>query len=143
MSIWQFNETVSRRLLAWNVVNIVVGVALLPFGRYWRGLGSQNIGWGLINIAIAVGGRYFAERRLAQLPQPDAPATTKQEASSLRRILWINAGLDVLYMLGGLRLAGTRGRNDARWRGVGQGIAIQGMLLFIFDVIHALLVPDN
>jgi hypothetical protein len=143
MSIWQFSRILSQRLLVWNLVNLAAGLLLIQRGGFWRGVGSQCLGWGTINIGIALGGRFLTERRRSTLADPEAPSVVNQEARSLRRILWINAGLDVLYMLGGWRLAAVRGAEDAQWRGIGQGIMLQGGLLLLFDVIHALLVPDR
>ncbi len=66
-----------------------------------------------------------------------------QEATQLRRLLWINTGLDALCMIGGLFLIRTKGHNDRQWWGQGLGIIIQGRFLFVFDLIHALLVPKK
>jgi hypothetical protein len=141
MSIWQFYNVLSQRLLTWNVANIAFGLLLLPLRPFWRGFGSQNIGWGLINIGIAVFGGLMTERRFAGLPDPHQPDVVVKESANLRRILWINTALDVLYMLGGLRWAQTRKNRFAR--GAGWGIVLQGTLLFVFDLVHALAVPDS
>nr|NLI50751.1 hypothetical protein [Propionibacterium sp.] len=53
----------------------------------------------------------------------------------MRRILGVNAALDVVYTLGGLALVRTRG-HDPFLRGTGWGIAVQGAFLFGFDVEH-------
>jgi hypothetical protein len=146
MTIWQFSEQVSRRLLAWNVLNFMVGAALTlgapltPDPARRRGLASQFMGWAVINIGIAVFGSLAANRRRASLPNSDAPEVTAKEARNLSRLLWINAGLDVLYMFGGARLQ----RNPKpTWSGMGSGIIFQGLFLLIFDIIHALRVPSD
>lgn len=146
MTIWQFSEQVSRRLLAWNVLNFLAGVALMlgapmtPQPARRRGLASQFMGWAVINIGIAVFGSLATNRRRASLSGPDAPEVTAREARNLSRLLWINAGLDVLYMIGGARLL-----RNARpmLSGVGEGIIYQGLFLLIFDVIHALRVAKR
>jgi hypothetical protein len=143
MSIWQFNKTLTQRLLRLNIINIALGLPLLLHGGFWRGVGSQCIGWGLINIGIALGGNALTQRRRASLPDPDDPQVVAAEARALRRVLWVNAGLDILYMLGGQRLAATRGADNPLYRGVGRGITLQGGLLFAFDVLHALLTPGE
>ncbi len=143
MSIWQFNETLARRLFAWNIVNIMLGSTLSLRSGWWRGFGSQAVGWGVINMGIAVIGSMITRRRFTQQTQPNASAIIDREAGNLRRILWINSGLDVLYMIGGWGLAATRGQKDKFWQGAGHGIILQGFLLLVFDVIHALVVPDN
>ncbi len=143
MNIWQFNEILSHRLFSWNIVNVFIGLILSLLKPFWKGVGSQSIGWGLINIAIAVVGGNVAKRRFKNLPDPLDTEVTKRESENMRRILWINTFLDVLYMLGGLRLSQTRGKKDELWRGIGIGIVIQGILLFVFDLVHARAVPEK
>lgn len=140
--IWKFQRTVTRRLFIWNAANIFVGIIIAPLGKLAQGIGSQALGWGAINMAIAVFGRAGSTRR-ANLPDANTPAVLEKESRNLRNILWINAGLDVLYMVGGSALSRSGARNqDERRRGMGIGIIIQGALLFVFDVVHALIVPD-
>lgn len=143
MRIWEFNETLSERLFSWNIVNVFVGLILSLLKPFWQGIGSQSVGWGLINIAIAIVGSRVADRRYRNLTDPLDIEVTLRESRNLRRILWVNTFLDVIYVLGGLRLAQTRGKKDQMWRGMGIGIVIQGAMLFIFDLIHARAVPDE
>ncbi len=144
INIWQFNEMLSRRLLAWNILNIATGLVLTCRAGFWRGFGSQSIGWGFFNVGIAIIGRTVTRRRVAALDDPYATDVIVKEARNLRRILWINTGLDVLYMLGGWQFARNQGRHNEARRGAGWGIVLQGWLLFIFDLIHALLLaPDQ
>jgi hypothetical protein len=49
----------------------------------------------------------------------------------------------VLYVLGGLWLARTKGEDDEFWRGSGWGIVVQGAFLFVFDLIHARQLRDE
>ena len=91
----------------------------------------------MIDAAIAVFGRESARKRLAQ---PDAVTRVARERRNLSLLLWINAGLDVLYMLGGWSLA-KRHQSSRMMRGTGQGILLQGGFLFLFDVYHAINVP--
>ncbi len=134
----QFQRTVSNRLLLWSVLSMVGG-ALLQTMRspFWRAFGQQAIGWGAIDAALALFGRRGLEKKV-QRGYP--PAEAASDLRNLRRILWFNAGLDVLYMAGGLALFR---RDDEAQRGHGAGIAFQGLFLFKFDVIHALLVKEN
>ncbi len=142
MNIWQFNALVTRRLFGWNVINFIVGLVL---GRssdtVQRGIGSQAVGWAVINFAIAIfGGR--ATQKRAVKPDAMEAATLAKESRNLRRLLWLNAGLDVGYMLGGWWFANREVARPFR-RGMGIGIVIQGALLFVFDVVHALLVDNR
>ena len=96
-----------------------------------RGVGEQYVGWGVVNALIALIGR-----------RPPAAANMLVEVAAkkrtLSRLLWLNTGLDVLYVLGGWRLMRGRGATNARWRGRGLGIVLQGGFLFFFDLLNAL-----
>ncbi|MBC8098943.1 MAG: hypothetical protein H7Y11_05835 [Armatimonadetes bacterium] len=140
MTIWAFSALVSRRLWRWNVINMVAGALLVGRTGFWRGFGSQNLAWGVINIAIAVFGTVANRRRLKTIADPLAPQVVAKETHNLRRLLLINAGLDVVYMLGGWRFAASS--TDAQRQGVGWGIVLQGALLLIFDVTQAAQVPN-
>jgi hypothetical protein len=122
--------------MLWSVPSILIGALLAWLGRNptQRAIGQQAVGWGVIDAAIALGGQASAERK----QMTATPVVEIKQAQSLRRILWLNTGLDVLYVLGGLRMARTD--NPSR-RGHGTGIAIQGGFLFVFDLVHALRVP--
>ncbi|MBO9308173.1 MAG: hypothetical protein J7551_00135 [Chloroflexi bacterium] len=143
-SIWRFYEKLSRRLIAWNIVNLGTGVVLQALTPFWRGVGAQAIGWSIVNLAIGFLGQRGNERRAAQ-PEAHTPERMAREARNIRALLWLNAGLDILYMLGGLswaRRAAQRGGQNAEFqRGMGVGIMVQGGLLLIWDVINALIVP--
>ncbi len=65
----------------------------------------------------------------------------EREARNLRRLLWINTGLDVLYVAGGLVLVVTLGAQNPFMAGSGWGVIVQGGFLLIFDLLHALAVP--
>lgn len=144
INIWRFNEMLSRRLLTWNILNIAAGLWLVQRAGFWRGFGSQSVGWGFINLGIAAVGRAVTRRRLAALDDPYITEVMVKETRNLRRILWINTGLDVLYMLGGWQFTRTQGQHNESRRGAGWGIVVQGWLLFVFDLIHArLLAPDQ
>jgi hypothetical protein len=125
-----FTQTIMRRLLLWGALSTIGGV-LLQFSRkpFWIGVGQQAIGWGLIDALIAL----LAGRARSK------PLSSE----TLRRILLINAALDVLYMLGGFIFARTKGAADEKLRGQGWGIVLQGWFLFKFDLIHALLTRNT
>jgi hypothetical protein len=129
-------------LLGLNLLNFVVGALLGRRAGFWRGVGVQAMGWALINMLIAVIGGMAGQRR-ERAADAHAPETLAKETRNLRLLLWVNAGLDVLYMLGGWRWAnrkveGADPTSAAFQRGNGIGIMIQGAILMIFDVVHAL-----
>jgi len=134
--IWDFQDALTRRLLLWSTLSLVAGAILLLAGdAFWRGFGLQAVAWGAIDAGIALFGRRAAQKRQASA-QPGAE-TTAREARNLRRFLWINTGLDVLYVAGGLFLVSTLGRSDPFAAGTGWGIVLQGGFLFVFDLLHA------
>lgn len=139
--IWDYQDVLSRRLLLWSALSIIVGALLVAFGAsaWWRGFGVQALAWGAIDAAIALGGQLSARKRRAA--GPGGPAAFAREARNLRRILWINTGLDVLYLAGGTALVYTLGAQNAFAAGSGWGVIVQGGFLFIFDLLHAIAVP--
>lgn len=144
MTIWEFNTRLTRRLLAWGLFSVVAGLRWLwQRDPYWQGVGIQFAAWGAIDGLIAGVGGWQSRRRYRQAADPNATAVQAQETRNLRRLLWINTGLDVFYVLGGAWLARRRGAEDARWRGHGHGIMVQGAFLFVFDLIHVLIMPGS
>jgi hypothetical protein len=144
MDLHDFEIRLSRRLLAWGGASVAGGAVLAAVGvatddRFLRAFGSQTIGWGAIDAALALGGRARARRRLAG-PPADADATAR-EAARIQRLLAVNAGLDVLYMAGGLAVVVGRGRRDEAARGHGLAAVAQGAFLLAFDAWHAARVP--
>ncbi len=143
--IWDFQEALTRRLLLWSALSMIAGGALLLFGdAFWRGFGLQALVWGVIDAGIAIFGRRSANKRLSQAVDSgaDLAALADREARNLRRLLWINTGLDVLYVLGGIILLRTLGQGDPFAAGNGWGVIVQGAFLFLFDLVHALTVPE-
>jgi len=139
VDIWEFQDTLTRRLSWWSIGSLLAGAGMLfPGDAFWRGLGVQFLAWGAIDLAIAVFGSLGTRRRQAKLTPAELLSTQSKERASLAKILWINTGLDVLYVAGGLALALTLGAGDPFWRGGGWGIVIQGGFLFFFDLFHAL-----
>jgi hypothetical protein len=139
MNIWQFQSKLTQHLLIWSLLSMMVGSLLqISRKRFFRGLGQQFAAWGFIDALIAVFGNRAAQNRYLQHADPLASEVTASETSKLRKILWINAGLDVGYVAGGTALALTKGKTDTGWRGHGIGVIIQGGFLFFFDLFHAL-----
>jgi hypothetical protein len=140
--IWQFQAALSRRLLAWGVLSVSAGVGLALLHKpVLRSLGAQCAGWGLIDAIIAALGLRQTHRKAAS-PDAHTPEQQVEARKTLSRVLWINTGLDVGYVAGGVALAVTKGRKGANrrfWQGTGWGIVLQGGFLLLFDLIHALL----
>ncbi len=116
---------ISKRLLVWAIPWMgasVLGLWLSSTDSQ-KGFWGMSGAWGFVNGAIALIGLLGAET---------------QDYAGLRNTLWINAGLDILYVASGLYLVS---RTEETWRGAGTAILIQGGFLLVFDVLHALLVP--
>lgn len=138
--IWDFEKLLSRRLLLWAIPSILAGSALIPFGdTFWRSFGIQALAWGAVDSLIAWYGLLRVRKKTTNA---SSFSTEAQEASRLRKILWINNALDVLYVAGGAALVYFLGAESSFWRGAGWGIMIQGGFLYLFDLMHALRVPD-
>ncbi len=132
MALWRFQKRLTGMLLGWAAASIAVGLALGRGGdALRRGVGEQFIGWGVVNAAIALIGR-------RPPPETATLVDTAARQRTLSRLLWLNTGLDVLYVLGGRWTMSGRGATDARWRGRGLGIMLQGGFLFFFDLLNAL-----
>ena len=103
--IWDFQDALTRRLLLWSAVSIAgrrrparlpatVLARLRPAGAR---LGRDRRGHCALRPASA-------NKRLLKACSTEARAAAsaaEREARNLRRLLWINTGLDVLYVAGG------------------------------------------
>lgn len=130
----QTNEHGMAILLGWAALNM--GVGAIGWARSedprWRAFHQMNLGWNVINAAIAAFGYYDATR-----PQtlPLGLSETIAQGVSIQKILMINIGLDVAYMAAGAWMW-ERGRRleDVRFEGWGQSLILQGGFLFAFDL---------
>lgn len=130
----------------WAGVSILsgVGLSVQSENTTLRYLGFQNIGWGAVNAALAGFALFGLGAQIATLDtlSPGAEALLKElsEEHTFSKILLVNAGLDVGYMLvgGALMWAARNGlsRSD-EFFGSGLGVLIQGAFLLIFDIWQA------
>jgi hypothetical protein len=137
--------------MLWAVISMTAGALLLVTqasqgwkNTFWGGFGLQAVVWGAIDAGIAVFGLHNTRKSIRQAASDDAEAATaraKTDALRLNRLLWINTGLDLVYVAGGLVWALTRGASDPFAAGTGWGIVVQGAFLFVFDLLHARAVP--
>ena len=139
--IWRFQRSISHRLLAWSLISLAAAAILAVRGQaFLNGIALQAALWGVIDAAIAL----FGLRGLsAKLNHAFDPAASAKDTAALRRLLWINSGLDVLYVSAGLILIFTLGARDPFTRGNGWGVVIQGGFLLLFDLLHALCTPTE
>ena len=131
-----YSQTVSQRLLFWSAFSIGLGGRqIFVRSPFWRGVGLHFLAWGGIDGLIALVGLRQAGR---QSESETDTAKTLMEADRLERLLWVNSGLDLLYLWVGSWLYRKKGKADAGWRGQGVGVLIQGGFLLVFDLFHAL-----
>lgn len=136
MTFREFQAKLSFRLLVWSLLSVTSGFLMLRRSQFWRQVGRQFIAWGLIDALIAIGGQFFSDRRLDATLQEAMPEQIRKDKRNLKIALWVNAGLDVLYIWGGLHWM-KRDDDDSN-RGSGFGVFMQGLFLLCFDIYHAL-----
>ncbi len=133
--IWKFESDLTNRLLVWSILSLLSGIYIwFATNEFGRGFGIQLVAWAVVDAVIAIVGARTAARR-------KSTADPKNEALFIRKVLWINFGLDVFYILGGFWVIQTY--SESFWQGTGWGIVLQGAFLFLFDLIHALRVPTE
>ena len=138
MDVWTFSSQLTRRLLFWSGLSVLISAAIVfSSNPFLRGLGIQFFAWGVIDAAIAYFGAKASEKKRSRLGGSASAEAEAKESRWLERILWINTGLDVFYVFGGLWLMQTWGMNSLLWKGHGVGIIIQGGFLLFFDFFHA------
>lgn len=112
-------EELTRTLTGWAALSVVAG-GLLSLSPPTRGFGRQTAAWGAVDGAIAYAGIRGRRRK-----GPTDPAR-------LRRVLLVNAGLDVGYLA-----LGERMRRTDRWHGDGLAVLVQGAFLLVLDTTAA------
>lgn len=134
--VWRQEARLSAQIRAWAAASVLAGGALGLAGAlggdpWLRAFGGQNAAWGLVDAGIAA---VADRRRVAKLA---AGADPRRERRWLRRLLLLNAGLDVGYLLVGLAWLGRPGRPGRSAAGHGAAIVLQGGFLLVFDLAHA------
>jgi len=138
---WQHAQRIGAQLAAWALLSLALAVVLwwvagrtgADVGATLRALALQFAVWGAIDGAIAALGERDRRRRLSRAEDRDAGASAAF-AARLRRLLRLNAALDVGYVAVGVALL-------LAWRtpeglGHGMGVLIQGGFLLVFDAWH-------
>ena len=99
---------------------------------------QMNAAWNVVNAGIA-----FLGYRGTLNNQYVESLDILDAMQRFDQLLLINAGLDILYISGGIWLAyrGLKQSND-RWKGYGQSIILQGSFLLAFDLfLHSIHQP--
>ncbi len=116
---------------AWSLASMGVGAGLAFGGPddFSRFVGVQALAWGAVDLAFAVFGQVQSREKL--FAGDGSAELVKKDRLSLGKAFWINAILDVGYVIAGA-LLWNLGANDVV-RGTGAGIVSQGGFLFAFD----------
>ena len=127
--VWQ--EQALGRLLGWGAANVVLGAGGAHASNVRiRQVARQALGWGLVDLLLAINGRLGARRSAGSAPA----GSTEVAVRRFRAILALNAVLDLGYIMGGLWLVRSAGRDESR-KGTGQGIVLQGLFLACYDLL--------
>ena len=129
------NATGMLVLGSWAVANIGVNSALyFTTEEDIRYFYEMNMMWNVVNLGIAGLGYWGAVRGGAS----EDVYSAVDAQYTLEKALLFNAGLDTAYMMTGLFLteyAKNASSNQARLRGYGQSLLLQGGFLLAFDVV--------
>lgn len=131
---------IAKRLLVWSAASIVLGVIMgISPWPLMEGIGLQMIVWGAIDLVVALVALGRAKRLYDTPPEEHVVV---HEALRLRRILIVNARLDVLYVVAGAAVV-VAFRRDPFLLGNGVGILTQGFFLLVLDRVYAARLPDR
>ncbi|MBO0936750.1 hypothetical protein J2I47_09365 [Fibrella sp. HMF5335] len=100
---------------------------------------QMNLYWNAVNLGIAGFGLLGLRK---QNPETESLADAVQKHQAIKKTLLVNAGLDVVYVAGGLILAGQANAHPDqadKLRGYGKAVAVQGAFLLAFDLVNYLI----
>ncbi len=126
------NQTGMKVLGGWAIANIAIGsIGFYNTKGAARYFNQMNIFWNIVNLGIATTGFYGEKEALQKQFNPNQSLAEQRKT---KRILLINAGLDLAYIGGGIYL-NRRGisKSSDRLHGYGNAVILQGAFLFLFD----------
>ncbi len=128
----------ARRQVAWGVLSLVGGLVLLSAGPggFRQAFAIQALAWGVIIGASALAG-------LRRAGSPFGGGDPDRQARRLRNALLASSLLDAFFVAGGLVIAISLGRQEPFAAGSGWGIVLQGAVLLLLDLTHALWIPPE
>jgi hypothetical protein len=95
---------------------------------------QMNAYWNIANLAIATAG-FFAAKK--QLTGPHSYERNLKEQHQMEKILVLNTGLDIAYIMTGMYLKERGNRlNHDQPLGYGNSLILQGGFLLVFDIIQ-------
>ena len=108
-------------LQGWGLTNMATGIpmAITSKDPQVSAFFQMNAGWNVVNVGLAS----------ASLIRKKSVDTQK-----IKRVFFVNTGLDVGYVIAGILLSQKGNRNnDPQQLGFGNSIVLQGTFLFVFD----------
>jgi hypothetical protein len=120
----------------WSAANIIVSsIATNTRNKEMRYFHQMNVMWGSINLAFAGLGYWGAGKE--KIDNPTLAAVLKHQ-NKIEKTYMINAGLDVVYIGGGLLMnqISDNQKNPERFKGYGNSIMLQGGFLLVYDAIN-------
>ncbi|MCX7992140.1 MAG: hypothetical protein N2651_00585, partial [Fimbriimonadales bacterium] len=128
MAFLRYQSRIMYQLLLWAGLSLLVGLAMLFAAQEWmRAFGGMTVAWAVVNALIALFALMGIRRKMAQNADP---ATVAKWTHQLLRLLWINAGLDVIYILVGVGLVYWY-PTQPTLNGFGWAVVIQGAFLLV------------
>lgn len=133
----QVNKIGMVALGSWALGNIATNGILLnnPSSNEQAHFYRMNIFWNVVNLALAVPGLRYS---MITDPSSLSLAESVAEFSSMKRVVLMNAALDVAYITGGFlmkEMAKTRENKRDILRGYGKSLILQGGFLLAFDAV--------
>lgn len=133
-------KTLGITLGSYALANIAVGVVGASRASGETGyFHKMNVYWNLVNLGLAGAGLLGSRK---QTTEPETLADAVRQHENMKQILFINTGLDVAYVVGGVYLrerAESHPDRADQLRGYGKSIMLQGGFLFAFDLVNYLI----
>jgi hypothetical protein len=148
-NFYQYQRKRLLILLGWGLANTLVGLGgLFTKNKFWRQFWLQCLSWGAVDALIAGFGLRMQTEKLKDYP-PSAPEQTlpesvKKDITSYHKVLFVNVFLDLVYILSGeiIRRKNKTSKRPDR-QGIGLGFIVQGLFLFIYDLLLDLEIRRN
>lgn len=127
----------------WALLNIIIGsFKLMKATRNKRFFFQMNIYWNIVNILIASAALYSL---LTNIPTTQTLSESIKLHDWYKKILYLNIGLDVAYLLLGqwLQERSKLSPKIEQLKGWGQSIVLQGFFLLVLDVVLAAMLENQ
>ena len=133
----QVNKVGMIVLGSWALGNMATNGVMLtnPSSNEQAHFYRMNIFWNVVNLGLAIPG---LRHSIITDPESLSLAQTVAEYGSMKRIVLMNAALDVAYITGGVlmkEMAKTRENKRDILRGYDKSLVLQGGFLLAFDAV--------